>query len=132
VPLFSFSVPDSVFVVSDFLHSVFLSRSQDVATVTALVLLFAEIGNAVGTAIASAIWRQHMPGQLEQHLAGILNSTEITGVYGSIYTAAAYKVSNPAAYEGIIEAYVRSPLFLLLSPLRSRTDFCSSALSLTP
>jgi hypothetical protein len=124
VPLFSFSVPDSVFVVSDFLHSVFLSRSQDVATVTALVLLFAEIGNA--------IWRQHMPGQLEQHLAGILNSTEITGVYGSIYTAAAYKVSNPAAYEGIIEAYVRSPLFLLLSPLRSRTDFCSSALSLTP
>lgn len=30
----------------------------DLATVTAFVLLLAEIGNAVGTAIATAVWKQ--------------------------------------------------------------------------
>lgn len=34
---------------------------QDVGAVTAAVLLFAEIGGAVGTAIAGAIWRNSEP-----------------------------------------------------------------------
>ncbi|GAA6052826.1 hypothetical protein JCM3770_006271 [Rhodotorula araucariae] len=89
---------------------------QDVATVTALVLLFAEIGNAVGTAIATAIWRDHMPKQLAKHLAGILNSTEIAGIYGSITTASTYKTSgNIAAYEGIVEAYSATMKVLLIA-----------------
>ncbi|GAA6042902.1 hypothetical protein JCM8097_002761 [Rhodosporidiobolus ruineniae] len=88
---------------------------QDLATVTAFVLLFAEIGNAVGTAIAASIWRQHMPDQLTQHLSGILNSTEIAGVYGSIYTAATYQTTNPAAYEGIITAYSYVMKILLIA-----------------
>ncbi|GAA5868058.1 hypothetical protein JCM8547_000791 [Rhodosporidiobolus lusitaniae] len=88
---------------------------QDVATVTAFVLLFAEIGNAVGTAIASAIWRDHMPAQLAQHLAGILNETEIATVYGSIYTAASFRGVNDAAYDGIIDSYSYVMKILLIA-----------------
>lgn len=90
------------------------------------MLLFAEIGNAVGSAIAAAIWKQYMPVQLEQHLAGILNSTEIAAVYGSIYTAATYKTTNAAAYEGIIESYVRSTFPPFLKPKKRKTDFSFS------
>ncbi|GAA5833685.1 hypothetical protein JCM11251_003205 [Rhodosporidiobolus azoricus] len=88
---------------------------QDVATVTALVLIFAEIGNAVGTAIAGAIWRDYMPDQLAQHLAGILNTTEIATVYGSITDAASYKLTNPPAYEAIIQSYSYTMKILLIA-----------------
>ncbi|GAA5902498.1 hypothetical protein JCM6882_002768 [Rhodosporidiobolus microsporus] len=88
---------------------------QDVATVTALVLIFAEIGNAVGTAIAAAIWRDYMPSQLTEHLTGILNETEISAVYGNILTAAGYRATNPAAYEGIIQSYSYTMKILLIA-----------------
>merc|ERR1712093_119608 len=88
---------------------------QDVATVTALVLLFAEIGNAVGTAIASAVWRDHMPKELAKNLAGILNSTEIAAVFGSITTASTYKTSNRAAYDGIVDSYANVMKMLLIA-----------------
>ncbi|GAA6017459.1 hypothetical protein JCM10207_008233 [Rhodosporidiobolus poonsookiae] len=88
---------------------------QDVATVTAFVLLFAEIGNAVGTAIASAIWKHDMPTELANNLSGILNETEISAVFGSITTAAAYRGVNDAAYEGIIQAYSEVMKTLLIA-----------------
>ena len=48
------------------------------------MLLLAEIGNAVGTAIASAIWRDHMPRELSNRLTGLLPEANITLIYGSI------------------------------------------------
>ncbi|GAA5982518.1 hypothetical protein JCM10908_006680 [Rhodotorula pacifica] len=88
---------------------------QDVAGVTALVLLFAEIGNAIGTAIASAIWRDWMPKELAKNLSGILSTTEIDAVYGAITTAASYRSTNPAAYEGIVDAYTTTMKILLIA-----------------
>jgi hypothetical protein len=41
-----------------------------------------------------------MPGQLEQNLAGILNSTEIAGIYGAITTAVSY--TGTPAFDGIV------------------------------
>lgn len=46
-----------------------------------------------------------MPGELARNLAGILNTTEIASVFGSITTAASYRGVNDAAYEGIITSY---------------------------
>lgn len=60
--------------------------------------------NAVGSAIAAAIWRQRMPGQLESHLSGLLNSTAINDIYGSITTAISYPLDGPI-YAGIITSY---------------------------
>jgi len=91
------------------------SPHQDVATVTALVLLFAEIGNACGTAIASAVWRDHMPKELANRLAGILNSTEITAVFGSVTSAVSYKTTNPPAYEAVVESYAAVMKTLLIA-----------------
>jgi hypothetical protein len=77
---------------------------QDLASVTAFVLIFAEIGNAIGTAIASAIWRNTMPGQLQQHLGAVTNNqTLIDSIYGSITTAATYPFGDPIR-TGTIEA----------------------------
>lgn len=57
---------------------------QEVASVTAFILLLAEIGNATGTAIASAIWRKHMPVELANRLTGLIPEANITLIYGSI------------------------------------------------
>lgn len=46
-----------------------------------------------------------MPGELASNLAGILNSTEIATVFGSITTAASYRGVNEPAYQGVITSY---------------------------
>ncbi|GAA5883462.1 hypothetical protein JCM16303_003809 [Sporobolomyces ruberrimus] len=87
---------------------------QQVASVTAFVLLLAEIGNSVGTAIASAIWRQHMPTELSNRLTGLLPEANITLIYGSITTAASYPKGSPI-YEGVIGAYDQVMKILLIA-----------------
>lgn len=86
---------------------------QDVAAVTAFVLLCAEIGNAVGTAIAGAIWRSEMPGALSEHLSGLLSQAEIDAIYGSIATAASYPQGSDVR-EGVIKAYTHVMLLELI------------------
>lgn len=56
-----------------------------------------------------------MPRELNKHLAGILNSTEIESVFGSITTAVTYRGTNDAAYEGIVEAYTTTMKVLLIA-----------------
>ena len=63
---------------------------QEVASVTAFVLLLAELGNAVGTAIASAVWRKHMPVELANRLTGLIPDANITLIYGSIVSCPSY------------------------------------------
>ncbi|KZV82502.1 drug:h+ antiporter [Exidia glandulosa HHB12029] len=77
---------------------------QEMAAVTAMVLLFAEIGGAIGTAIAGAIWKNVMPVQLGERLSPFLNQTAIDGIYGSITTAVTY-ADQPEIYNGVIESY---------------------------
>ncbi|TFK23755.1 ferrichrome-type siderophore transporter [Coprinopsis marcescibilis] len=75
----------------------------DVATLTALVLLITEIGGAIGTAIAGAIWTSLMPDQLAKHLPFLDEATR-TQLYGSLYVAAAEPRGSPIR-EGVILAY---------------------------
>ncbi|KAF7977944.1 hypothetical protein HWV62_2023 [Athelia sp. TMB] len=76
---------------------------SDVAMVTAVVLLLTEIGGALGTAIAGAIWTNTMPDNLAKYLP-FLNSTEIATLYGDITAAAANPRGDPTR-EGVIMAY---------------------------
>ena len=78
---------------------------QDLAAVTAVVLLFAEIGGAIGTAITTAIWRNVMPGALESRLSGLpgVTQTTIDGIYGAITTATTYPQGS-AIRNGIVGA----------------------------
>ncbi|KAJ3733130.1 hypothetical protein DFJ43DRAFT_995759, partial [Lentinula guzmanii] len=75
--------------------------------------LLAQGSNAVGSALAAAIWRDHMPKQLAQNLHGLLNSTEIDSIYSSITTAVTYR-SDEAVYDGIITSYDYTMKILLI------------------
>jgi hypothetical protein len=96
---------------------------QDLATVTAAGLLFAEIGNAIGTAIAGAIWRNIMPGQLNKHLLPLgVNSTTIDQIYGSITIAATFPEDSPIR-AGIVDSYKHVMTILLA---------CATAIAVVP
>ncbi|KII91403.1 hypothetical protein PLICRDRAFT_173255 [Plicaturopsis crispa FD-325 SS-3] len=78
-------------------------KHADVAVVTAVVLLVTEIGGAVGTAIAGAIWSNTMPKNLAKHLPSLTQAARDT-LYGSITSVAALPSGDPTR-EGVIEAY---------------------------
>lgn len=75
----------------------------DVAIITAVVLLWTEIGGGVGNAIAGAIWTNTMPEKLAQHLPQ-LNATARAELFGSITSVTAYPRGDPVR-EGVIAAY---------------------------
>jgi hypothetical protein len=98
---------------------------QNLATVTAatlhaigslssvILLSLVPAHRRAGTAVAGAIWRSVMPGQLTMHLSGLLNSTVIEGIYGSVTTAGSYPAGSPVR-EGVIAAYTHVMLILLI------------------
>ena len=72
----------------------------DVAMVTAVVLLLTEIGGAVGSAIAGAIWSGMMPGNLRKALPE-LSEQERKALFGSIMDVLKYPRDHPIR-EGVI------------------------------
>jgi hypothetical protein len=75
----------------------------DVATVTAMVLLLTEVGNSVGSAVATEIWAMHMPQELAVYVP-TTNQTLLDELYGSITTIASYPPNDPIRL-GAITAY---------------------------
>ncbi|THH07782.1 hypothetical protein EW145_g3143 [Phellinidium pouzarii] len=75
----------------------------DVAMVTAVVLLLTEIGGAVGSAVAGAIWTGTMPGNLERNLPQLTAEQRAT-LFGSITDVLKYPRGD-AIREGVIAAY---------------------------
>ncbi|KAI9060414.1 drug:h+ antiporter [Trametes sanguinea] len=75
----------------------------DVAMVTAVVLLWTEIGGSVGSAVAGAIWTNTMPGKLAEHLPA-LNQTERDTLFGSITSVMVLPFDDPTR-QGVIAAY---------------------------
>jgi hypothetical protein len=75
----------------------------DVATVTAMVLLLTEVGNSVGSAVATGVWAEYMPKELALHVP-TTNQTLLHELYGSITDIATYPVNDPIRI-GAIEAY---------------------------
>ncbi|PAV16768.1 MFS polyamine transporter [Pyrrhoderma noxium] len=76
---------------------------SDVAIVTAVVLLLTEIGGAVGSAVAGAIWSNTMPNNLEKYLPQV-NETLRAELYSSITDVLAYDRDDPIRI-GVIQAY---------------------------
>lgn len=78
---------------------------QDLAAVTAFLLLLNEIGNSLGTAFATAIWKNTMPGQLQQHVVepGYANATVANEIYESYLSAVTYPLGSDVR-NGTIEA----------------------------
>ncbi|KAF9049078.1 ferrichrome-type siderophore transporter [Panaeolus papilionaceus] len=75
----------------------------DVAVLTASVLLITEIGGAIGSAIAGAIWTHLMPGRLAFHLPFVPEADRQV-LYGSILAASTFPRDSPVRL-GAIAAY---------------------------
>ncbi|OSD00087.1 drug:h+ antiporter [Trametes coccinea BRFM310] len=75
----------------------------DVAMITALVLLWTEIGAGVGGSIAGAIWSGSMPGKLQEYLPG-LSQEERDALFGSITDVRERPMDDPVR-QGVISAY---------------------------
>ncbi|KAF5368687.1 hypothetical protein D9615_010309 [Tricholomella constricta] len=75
----------------------------DVAMVTAVILLITEIGGAVGSAVAGAIWTNLMPARLERYLP-FVSEADRADLFGSISIVVKYERGTPIR-EGVIQAY---------------------------
>lgn len=75
----------------------------DVATVTAMVLLVTEVGNSVGSALASGVWATYMPMELKKHVP-TNNQTLLDDLFGSIMDITLYPVDDPIRV-GAVTAY---------------------------
>ncbi|GMK58689.1 hypothetical protein CspeluHIS016_0601310 [Cutaneotrichosporon spelunceum] len=75
----------------------------DVATVTAVVLLLTEVGNSVGSAAATGLWQQYMPGELATFVP-TNNQTLLTELFGDMTSIVALPSGDPIK-EGAITAY---------------------------
>jgi len=73
----------------------------DVATVTAMVLLITEVGNSVGSAVATGIWTSYMPGELATHVP-TTNATLLAELFGSITDISVYPIDDPIRVGAII------------------------------
>ncbi|KAH0838678.1 major facilitator superfamily domain-containing protein [Lanmaoa asiatica] len=94
----------------------------DVAIITALVLLFTEVGGAVGSACAGAIWSNTMPGNLEKYLPW-LTDAQRAELYGSITSVTAFPRGDPVR-EGVIQGGC-----LFFSRSRTRFEDCLNKLT---
>lgn len=72
----------------------------DVAMCTAILLLLTEIGGAVGSAVAGAMWTNTMPGKLKEALPE-LSEDERMALFGSIKDVLKYPRGDPIR-EGVI------------------------------
>lgn len=76
---------------------------SDVATVTAMVLLLTEVGNSVGSAVATGVWTEWMPKELAIHVP-TTNQTLLNELFGSMENIAKYPIQDPIR-QGAIVAY---------------------------
>ncbi|KAF7289055.1 MFS domain-containing protein [Mycena chlorophos] len=83
---------------------------QDVALATAALLLSAEVGGVVGTAVAGAIWVNRLPVEIAKH-APSLNSTEIASYVGS---PTLVRELTGETYDAVVSAYGDTMRLLLI------------------
>ncbi|KAG8752254.1 hypothetical protein FRC14_007194 [Serendipita sp. 396] len=86
-----------------------------VAMVTAIVLLITELGGAIGSAIAGAIWTNLMPRNLAKYLPNV-SEEERNRLYGSTISIAMLDPSDPVRI-GAIAAYSDTMKILIIVAL---------------
>ncbi|WVQ96555.1 hypothetical protein IAU59_003660 [Kwoniella sp. CBS 9459] len=85
---------------------------QDMAIATAVLNLWSSIGSSISIAISSSIWNKEVPAHLATYLGDTYNSTELAGIFGSIYVA---RATEPRAL--VKQAYMESVNKLFLAAL---------------
>jgi SIT family siderophore-iron:H+ symporter-like MFS transporter len=89
-------------------------RHENLATMTGLFLATYNVGSALGNAVSGAMWRQILPGKLDQGL-GNINATLADAVFADPLTAAAtYPMGTPER-TAIIEAIQQVQRYLCIT-----------------
>ncbi|KAL9938665.1 hypothetical protein V8E36_002384 [Tilletia maclaganii] len=88
-------------------------QRRDVAAVTALELLTAEIGAAIGSALAGVLFATDLPKQLAATLPD-LTLAEREKIYSSLTVALSYPLGSPIR-DGISEAWIRTMRLLCIT-----------------
>ncbi|KAE8259649.1 hypothetical protein A4X13_0g870 [Tilletia indica] len=88
-------------------------QRKDVASVTALELLTAEIGAAIGSALAGMLFAMDLPKQLATTLPQ-LSAEERNSIYSSLQVALSYPMGSPIR-NGISEAWVHTMRLLCIA-----------------
>ncbi|GAA5854765.1 hypothetical protein JCM8547_004064 [Rhodosporidiobolus lusitaniae] len=116
----------SVYVIQILMASV--SSVNDISMIWALCLLVGDIGNSVGTAMSTLLWKHFLPLRLAANLDGLLSSDEITEVFDSTAKAISYEEGSDILI-GIQTAYVEVMRYLLWAALAiASLSFLSSFL----
>ncbi|KAK0543360.1 hypothetical protein OC845_006161 [Tilletia horrida] len=98
-------------------------QRKDVAAVTALELLTAEIGAAIGSALAGVLFAMDLPKQLAASLPS-LSLKERDAIYSSLQVALSYPMGSPIR-DGIIQAEAlpkASPVFFKAQTARLKFE----------
>ncbi|RPD55466.1 MFS general substrate transporter [Lentinus tigrinus ALCF2SS1-7] len=74
----------------------------DMATAISLLGMLTNLGGAIGSAVAAAVWGHWMPKNLTAQLSGLLSAEQIEEIYGSITTA---RTQPDNIRTGVIKAY---------------------------
>jgi hypothetical protein len=85
---------------------------QQVAVVLAVEGMFANVGGAIGSTVAAAIWTGIFPGRLLRHLPEDAKGDAAT-IYGSIVTQLSYPVGSPVRI-AIQQAYGEAQRYMLI------------------
>ncbi|GAA5829593.1 hypothetical protein JCM11251_000212 [Rhodosporidiobolus azoricus] len=85
---------------------------DDISMIWALILLVGDVGNAIGTAIATNLWQHFLPLYLRDNLDSLLADEDITAVFSSTETAKSYPQDGEISI-AIRTAYVKVMAILL-------------------
>ncbi|GAA5908441.1 hypothetical protein JCM6882_007938 [Rhodosporidiobolus microsporus] len=69
----------------------------------ALILLIGDVGNAIGTALATNLWQHFLPLRLKEQLGSLLSEDDIKAVFSSTETATSYPEGSEISKEAYIE-----------------------------
>ncbi|KAF8865243.1 siderophore iron transporter [Acephala macrosclerotiorum] len=100
-------------VICEQMAAMAAASHQYVAVVLAVEGMFSNIGGAIGSTVAAAIWTATFKPNLEKYLPG-LPQANITAIYGDLSTQLSYEWGSETR-DGIIRAYGESQKIMLIA-----------------
>ena len=99
-------------VICEQIAAMAATTHQYVAVVLALEGMFANVGGAVGSTVAAAIWTSVFPKKLAEYLPAEAQA-KLTAIYGDISTQLSYPVGSPTR-DAINRAYGDAQKYMLI------------------
>ncbi|KFX95926.1 hypothetical protein O988_05553 [Pseudogymnoascus sp. VKM F-3808] len=108
-----YALASSIVTIGDEMAVLAACTHAHIATVIAMLSVFASIGGAIGSSIATAIWTGVFPVRLAMYLPAE-NQADVLTIYADISTQLSFPVGS-AAREAINHAYADSQRYMLIA-----------------